>query len=242
MVHRISVAVIAVIPLAVPADPGAAARAAPDEQVHVIELPAPGQAPKLTPSSNPESASTTPSTPTRTNDPAQQAQGESDQLRAARQQVTQLQAQVDRTSAELQNERARTASLEKQLAAERAQRDQTARTITDRGASLGVASDDLARANQSLVSGSPDVARDAIADAKARAAEAARTAAVQGSSQQAALATQAQTWASASEEALQRGDLFQARQALDAATRAAQAAQARGAEGAANGGRSGGEY
>jgi hypothetical protein len=93
----------------------------------------------------------------------------------------------------------------------------------------------MVAADRALAGGSSDVA-GALTQAQAFAADAARSASASGSPQEALLATEAQRWLGVSQQALQRGDLFQARQALDAANRAALQARSLSAAGAGRGG------
>ena len=101
-----------------------------------------------------------------------------------------------------------------------------------RDQALTAATGDLAEADRALASGSSDVS-GAIARAQALAAQAARSAGAGGSAQEAALAAEAQRLLGVSQQALQRGDLFQARQAIEAANRAALQARSLAATGTA---------
>ncbi|HEX9288224.1 MAG TPA: hypothetical protein VF904_01775 [Anaeromyxobacteraceae bacterium] len=133
-----------------------------------------------------------------------------------------------------QGDQQRIASLEKDLSDERARREQAERGPAAREQALSSATGGLTQADQALATGSGDVSA-ALDRAKAAAGEAAQRAGAGGSEQEAALAAEAQRWVAVSQEALQRGDLFQARQAVEAANRAAQ--QARALAGTATGAR-----
>jgi len=154
----------------------------------------------------------------------EQARAADEQARAALAQLAQLGEQVQTLQGQLAEQRQRTAALEQELADERARWQSAAEAPAARGEALANATADLAAADQTLALGSPDVA-GAITRAQQVAVEVARNAAETSSSQEAALATEAQRWLAYSEDALQRGDLAQARQAVDYALRATQRAR-----------------
>jgi hypothetical protein len=134
---------------------------------------------------------------------------------------------------------ARLHELEQEVARERARREQAERDLATRAQALSGTVGQLQGADQALASGSSEDVGAAIARAQALAGDAAARAGRNQSAEEASLARDAQRWLAQSQEALSRGDLFQARQAvqraLDAAGRArslgATAAQGTGAHG-----------
>ncbi len=137
-----------------------------------------------------------------------------------------LERQVSELQVARQADQERVTALEAELADERARREQAARDQEARGQALSTAMDGLEQAEQTLASGSGDVSA-AVALAQALTGEAGSG----GAGQESVLTGEAQRWLALSQEALQRGDLFQARVAVDAASRAA--AQARAVAGSA---------
>jgi chromosome segregation ATPase len=146
-------------------------------------------------------------------------------FQAAQERVADLESQVYELQAARQADQQRITALETELADERSRREQAARSREASAQALSTATDGLDQAEQALASGSGDVSA-AVARAQALTGEAARHAGAGGSGQEAVLAGEAQRWLALSQEALQRGDLFQARVAVDAASRAATQARA----------------
>jgi chromosome segregation ATPase len=158
------------------------------------------------------------------------AQAAEERAQAAEARTAELEAQVQQLAAGLDADQQRVAALEDELARERARREEANPEV--RQEALGGAVGSLDAANQALLSGSGDV-QESIERAQALAGEAGRRASVGGSAEEAAFAAEAQRWIAASREALDRGDLFQARVAAAAATRAAQQARGLAAQDAA---------
>jgi DNA repair exonuclease SbcCD ATPase subunit len=137
-----------------------------------------------------------------------------------------LERQVSELQAARQADQERITALETELADERSRREEAVRSQERREQALSTATDGLEQVDKALASGSGDVSA-AVARAQALTGEAGAG----GSGQEAVLAGEAQRWLALSQEALQRGDLYQARVAADVASLAA--AQARALAGSA---------
>jgi hypothetical protein len=154
-------------------------------------------------------------------------------LVAAQARMADLERQVSELQAARQADQERITALETELADERSRREEAVRSQERREQALSTATDGLEQVDKALASGSGDVSA-AVERAQALTGEAGAG----GSGQEAVLAGEAQRWLALSQEALQRGDLFQARVAADVASLAA--AQARALAGSAATGRGGG--
>ncbi len=191
------------------------------------EGPAPGPGPALGPKSGGEPGA---EPDPKTEEPAGRQRANAPEalppaLQAARARVADLESQVYELQAARQADQQRITALETELSDERSRREQAARSQEASAQALSTATDGLDQVGQALASGSGDVSA-AMARAQALTGEAARHAGAGGSGQEAVLAGEAQRWLALSQEALQRGDLFQARVAVDAASRAATQARA----------------
>lgn len=146
-------------------------------------------------------------------------------LQAAQARVADLEGRVNELEAAREADQQRITALEAELAEERSRRERAAESSGARAQALSSATVGLEQADQALASGSSDVS-GALAQAQALTGQVAREAGGGGSQQEALLAAEAQRWLALSQEALRRGDLFQARLAVGVATRAAQQARA----------------
>ncbi|HEX7488781.1 MAG TPA: helicase SNF2, partial [Anaeromyxobacteraceae bacterium] len=134
-----------------------------------------------------------------------------------------LEQQLSQLEQARQADQQRLAALEQQVAEERARREEAERSPAQRREALGAAAGELDGAVDALAGGSDEVGAS-LAQAQALAAEASRHAGQHGSQEEAVQADEAQRWLGVSQEALSRGDLFQARQAAAAASQAARRA------------------
>ncbi len=138
-------------------------------------------------------------------------------------QARQLETTVALLRRQLALERERTAALEREAEAQRALRQYEAEEPVRRAQALTVETDRLTRLDQVLATGSIDAA-PAIAQAQARLADSAASAGAGGREDEASYSATASGWLAESQDAIRRGDLYDARLALDAAQHNAQRA------------------
>ena len=136
-----------------------------------------------------------------------------------------MRREVDRLRLELGLQQSRVAVVEAGIADERARRWQEADEAATRQRELAAMTSDLADVERTLSTGYRYVSDD-LARAQATAGRVAWSASASGAAAESALASDAQRWIAASEQALGRGDLYLARVALLRARTASSAAAA----------------
>lgn len=134
-----------------------------------------------------------------------------------------MRREMDQLRLQLAQQQSRVAALEAEVANEEARRAHEADETNARQRDLRAIISILAEIDRRLATGSGQVS-DELARAQATAASVASSAAAAGSALQSGHASSAQSWLAASQEALARGDLFEARLAVNRAAGCVRAA------------------